>query len=430
MSSSKEIDRRTFLKGAGFTVLSPGCFLGRNTWEIVQDVSLIVAMGGLAAGLEAKSLLSKSSKITRREFWQITRAGSLGAVYGLVLGEGSRWWERRREVQEFLNSLPAAPKENIKITELSLLELADLINRLEGKIPTPEEADVLIAATAYQAAQFLGESPAKAKEYIRGLFKIFDEREIQATCQPDADKDADTSVACVKEFSMGRLLAVFNFSQEEWQRLFATEMPIRSFVGTTAHEVAHMHVRRLEVFPNSCDRPREDYGVLGKSEVFSRRGFIRSLLPPKGEILTVDGRDEEEFFAEWTAHRFLNELEEFGLERRDYEPMGYLEFEQAIINLEYTRPGANWPKWWQGRMDFNRVAKLHWENDLWRFRRDLGEVMLDHSQEFILSPPKLSEANKAALGMLAFREFVEIKEDLDRFERLLQISSEEELLDL
>ena len=220
---------------------------------------------------------------------------------------------------------------------------------------------------------------------------------------------------------MGRLLAVFNFSQEEWQRLLATEMPIRSFVGTTAHEVAHMHVRRLEVFPNSCDRPREDYGVLGKSEVFSRRGFIRSLLPPKGEILTVDGRDEEEFFAEWTAHRFLNELEEFGLEKRDYEPMGYHEFEQAIFDFELSE--SDWPEWWQGRMDFDRVTKFHWENDLWRFRRDLGEVILRYNPTLL----KFREGDIAALGKIAFEAFS--KNDMDRFWHFYQISNEEDLLD-
>lgn len=423
MSSSKEIDRRTFLKGgACFPIFGRKCFLGRDSRELSSDALLMLVEGGLWAGITAKFYLPKSAKKTRREFLKIAGGGLGGAAFGLALSESFRWWERRKEVKEFLSDWPSPPEENKEITELSLSELADLINRLEGKPPTPEETDVLLTAIAYQVAQFLGESPAKAREYARGIFKVFDEEEFQAFCS------IKNAVACTGEFSGGKLVAGFDFSEEGLEELSASEIPILSLVQSTAHEVAHMNVRGLEVFINPCSRPAEDYGVLGRFEILKRRGFLRQIIEPKNESKIEDRLLEEEFFAEWTAYRFLNELEKAGLEKKSFELLIYPEFRQAIINLEYSRPGANWPKWWQGVMDFDRVARLHRENDLWYFHRDLGEVMLNHIPEFIQASPKFSEGNKATLGKLAFEAFSKTNEE--GLLRLLQVSSEEELLDL
>ena len=419
MFSSKEIGRRDFLKTVGFAGLGQGCFLGRNPNELKTDAILALVGGGLGAGITAKFFLPESTKKTRRDFLKIVGGGFGGVVYELALSEFFRRRERRKEVEEFLSGWPSPPEENKEITELSLSELVALINRLEGKVPTPEEADVLLTATAYQAAQFLGESPAKAKEYARRASKILVEEDFRAFCS------IPRAFACTGEFSGGKRFAFFNFSEESWEELSANEIPILSLVRGVAHEAAHMDVRRLEVFLRTCGRPEEDYGVLGRFEVLKRRGFLRQMIESKSESLTEDGLLEEEFFAEWASFRFLNKLEKAGLKENSFELCtGYPEFFQAIINLEYTLPGADWPKWWQGVMDFNRVAKLHRENGLWRFHRDLGEVMLIYMYPFL----NFGEGDKAALGKLAFEAFS--KTDMERLERLAWIESKEEMLDL
>lgn len=425
MLSSKEIDRRTFLKGGVcFPLFGRKCFLGRDSSEILTDVYFTTVEGGILAGLTAWSVLRNNPQKARREFLKIAGAALGGAAFGLTLGESFNWWTRRKEVEEFLSKWPSPPEGNKEIAELSLLELVALINRLEDKMPTTEEADILLTATAYQAAQFLRESPFRAKEYARRMLKIFDEKEFREFCQNK------NTFACTGEFSGGKLLAGFDFNEEEWERLFASEIPVLLLVKGIAHEVAHMNVRRLEIFLQACGKPEEDYGVLGRFEVIKRRGFFRQVIEPKSESRIENGLLEEEFFAEWAAYRFLNELGKAGLEKKPFESplLLSLEFLQAIINLEYTRPGANWPAWWQGVMDFDRVAKLHRENDLWHFRRDLGEVVLNHIPEFTQSTPEFSDANKAALGKLAFEAFS--KTDEDKIHRLLNVLSEEELLNL
>ncbi len=422
--ASKETDRRDFLKGAALFSLGQGCFLGRNSYDLKADAISMLTGGAVGGGIAAWFQIRESpeKKITRRELFSVIRNALGGAATGLAVGESFNWWERRKEVEEFLSGLPFPPEKNKKIAELSLSELATLINRLEGKIPSPGEADILLTATAYQAAQLLGESPKKAKEYAKGMFKILNEEEFRAICQPDTDKETDAFTACSPTFFGGEILTCLNFSEEEWKQLSASKMPIRSWVGRIDHEVAHMNVHRFEVFPRLCSRPEEDYGIVGRFKVFSRRGFLRNLPPPKGESLTVEGRVEEEFFAEWASYRFLGELEKVGLEKKEVVPMGYPEFLQAIVNLEH--PDSDWPKLWQGAMDFSRVAKLHWESDLWSFRRDLGKVY----SSYIEPPLELEEGNLAALGKLVFEAFS--KTDAERLKKFLQIKSEKDLVSL
>lgn len=427
-SKERNISRRDFLKYCGgFPVFGKKCVLGRDSREFILDASLMALGGAAGAQLAVEFGLTESTKITREEFCRKIAPGILvGSLSGLALGELILWREKVKEVERILASLPQSPVENVEIAELSLPELVALINRQEGKLPTSEGMDVLLTATAYRAARFLGEPPAKARDHARRVFKVFSEEEFRAICKPRAGQDPDAVSACNAMFSGGEIWACFNFSQEEWRQLSAYGMPILSRVSSIAHEVAHMTIHKFEVFLRLCSRPQEDYGVLGKLEVFSRGGFIRNYLRLEGEDLTIDGRLEEEFFAEWAVYRFLKELEKAGLKEEPFPPMGYPQFFQAIINLEL--PKSDWPRWWRGVMDFNRVDRFHWKNDLWRFRRDIGKVIQSYIQVYNQVPLKLDEANMAALGKLAFEAFSHT--DKKRLDHLLQISDKEELLDL
>lgn len=420
MPSSKEFSRRQFLSGlAGCGTALPDCFLGRDRRELTADVSLMLSgAGGGVAVATGRLILSETKEITRRELLKIANGGLVGTAAGLVLGESLRWQERRREENAILSLFPPAPAENKELTELSLPELAALIDDLEGRVPTPEEADVLLTATVYQAARFLGESPAKAREYVQRLSQISGEASFSSICQ---QKVGENLSACVTVCSGGELFAFFDSSQKEWQSLSDTGIPIRSWVRVIAHEVAHMNVSRVEVFPGACARPKEDYGILGNLEVFDRRGFNRNLIGLESQDFTTDGSLEEEFFAEWAAFRFSIELEKVGLEKKQFisiEP----KFSQAIFNLELS--DSNWPEWWRGALDFNRVAKLHWDNNLWRFRREIGEAMLSYMYPLA----NFGEGDKAALGKLAFEAFA--KTDMEKLNNLLWIESKEQMLDL
>jgi hypothetical protein len=380
--------------------------------------------GMLGAIVTGRLVLPESGKITRKGFGKVIGGTLVGMGSGLAAGELLRWEKRRRLVGEYLNSLPLPPEGNVEVSELLPSELAETINRLEGKVPSQEEADVLLTATAYRAAKFLGESRAEARGYARRIFKIFEEESFRAICHPDGDQDADANSACAEVFSGGKMMACFNFSEKEWQQRAATEVPVRSLVKATAHEIAHMNVHRYEVFLKVCGRPKEDYGVLGQFEVSDRKGFGRGVIVPEGEEIIDDGLLEEEFFAEWAATRFLRGLEEVGLEKLSFVLTGYPEFLEAIFNLDL--PGSGWPEWWKGALDFDRVAKRHWENNLWRFHRDIGEVMLSRMHRFL----NFGEGDKAALGRLAFEIFAKATDPINELQPLLRVKSKEGMLDL
>ena len=420
MVSSKEVSRRQFFKGvAAYSTVVPDCFLGRDSRELAFDVFFTITAGVTGAAATGILISPESEEITRKKLFLIAGGGSVGAAIGLATGELLRRDKRRRIVEEYLNSLPLPPEGNIEISELSLSELVEMINHLEGKTPSLEEEDILLTATAYQAAQFLGEPPARAREYARRLFKVFEEEEFAVICQ---EKIGEDRAGCVTIFSGGKPFAFFDSSEKEWEQLSDTGTPIRSWVRVIAHEVAHMNIRQLEVFPQTCGRPKEDYGFLGELEIFGRKGFVREFVEPKTDEQILDRLLEEEFFAEWVAMRFLNELEKAGLEKVDSEPMSYPEFLQAIVHLEL--PDSNWPEWWKGALDFDRVAKLHWENNLWRFHRDIGEVMLSYMHPFL----NFGEGDKAALGRLAFEAFS--KTDMEKFECLVGIESAKDMENL
>lgn len=417
MSSPKEIGRRDFLKGAALFSLGQGCFLGRNSYDLKADAISMLAGGAVCGGTTAWFQIRESpeKEITRREVFSVIRNALGGAAIGLTFSELYNWRYYRQEKSNFLALLPPSPEKNEEITKLSLSELVDLINRFEGKIPTSEEMNALITATTYQVAQFLGETSAEAEEYARRMIGISKKEEFLTFCNPDA-------FACTVERAGGKIYSFFDLSEGKWEELLNGELPILSLVRATVHEVAHMNIRQLEIFLRSCGFPKEDYGVLGEYEVVLKRGFLRNFLVPGSEDLTLDGLVEEEFFAEWAAFRFLNRLKELGLEKMPFFPGGYPEFFQAIINLE--SPDSDWPKLWQGAMDFSRVAKLHRESDLWSLRRGLGKVY----SSYIEPPVKLEEGNLAALGKLVFEAFS--KTDAERLKKFLQIKSEKDLVSL
>ena len=207
-----------------------------------------------------------------------------------------------------------------------------------------------------------------------------------------------------------------------------------------SHEAYHISVKKVSDWPET-----EDYGVLG-SYTYSRekRGFFRGEEQYQGEFTdlinapfpVLVGEEitrislPEEFFTEFAKLRYYRHLL-FGLPSglgqnseavmyQDYSP--FPNFIQSLVNIQDTQrypDRLSWQDWWGGALSAKTIDKLHFESDRFSLYRGIGERILFWNEN---ENSQLSETDTAALGVVAFADFVEY--DLAKHEVLNSLISE------
>lgn len=170
----------------------------------------------------------------------------------------------------------------------------------------------------------------------------------------------------------------------------------------------------------------ESYGVLGECKIIKdKRGFHRNenyqgdvanlLFRPYLEEDKIQYWVEapEQFFADLGQIRYFKHLLSLGLDKNEivktYQNFAFFPFmQQGLIDIQNTEGvgGAEpWQEWWGEALKFDRIDELHRESDRFELFYGIGERIVEKNNNRY--SVELSAENTAALGMVAFSDFVD-----------------------
>lgn len=344
----------------------------------------------------------RQAGIGRRGFLRLGLLGGTTAAVGLAT---SYWYLREirsREGNEEYDMLGE------KLQGGEIIDDRELAQRYLEAIETgrPLEPDpTIIRSTLYNPMRYFGTSERLAKRRSENVSISQDE---VGMCLG----------ACVYDSANG-LGAELN------SEIFAEERGKLGWILSLlamSHEAYHLSVRDV------LDREgEEDYGVLG-SYRYSRekRGFFRGEEQYQGEfsdlinasppVLVGEGITRislpEEFFSEFGKLRYYKYILSLGLGvnseanmYRAYSP--FPNFLQSLVNIQDTtgvEGRASWQDWWGDALSAKTIDKLHFQSDRFSLYRGIGERILFWNEN---ENSQLSEGDTAALGVVAFADFVE-----------------------
>ena len=278
------------------------------------------------------------------------------------------------------------------------------LEAIEGERPL--EADpTIIRSTLYNAMRFYGTSERLAKRRSENVSISNDEVN---RCLGACAYDSASGLGA--EFNEG----VFAESRGKLGWILS--------LLALSHEAYHLSVKKV------LDRKgTEDYGVLG-SYRYSRevRGFWRSDDVYNGEFAdlinapppTLVGDNitrislPEEFFAEFGKLRYYKYLLSSGLGKNKDASMfrdhsAFPNFIQSLVNIQDTQghdDSISWQDWWGEALSAETIDNLHYQSDRFGLYRGIGERILFWNEK---EKSPLSEEDTAALGVVAFADFVE-----------------------
>ncbi len=340
---------------------------------------------------EREEDLVEIPKITRRDALVIL--GSLGLTT-------TACYFMAKDIKETLDSYG----EHLKGGDILYDKpLADLYEKILSSEKPLEINPTIIRSTAYSAMRFFGTEEKIARKRSKNIFLV--------------ERETGEGV-CSRGSGCSYHNGLRGLSMELEKGMFSEGRSWLDFLKIMAYESAHLSVaksRRGEMIT-------EDYGILGKvTDDKGRWSFAGSLESYEGAAKFLMERSIsnslegntifnylEEFYAVLGEVRYPEYLMSLGITKtetiHEWTGVSYSFLQQAVVDL-YDNSELGWKNWWGEAMDFRTLDRFHYTNDRIGFFKNVGRRVMEKNTSGKVA--NLSEGNIAALGLVAFTDFVE-----------------------